>query len=306
MNILALAITVGGLALFETISSIDNAIVNAEVLATMRPKARKWFLLWGLLFAVFVVRGLLPWAIVWASNPALGPFGALTATFSNDPSILQAIDGSTPILLLGGGIFLVLLFLHWIFLEDKKIGLTHERFFLKEGIWFYAVSSIFLAIIVWFAIQTDPMMAFSAVIGSTTFFLTSGFKESAELAEEHLLRSNRSDIRKTIYLEMIDATFSIDGVLGAFAFTLSVPIIILGNGLGAFIVRRLTLGNIKRIQSYVYLKNGAMYSSLFLGIIMVLDAFRVDMPGWLSPLVTLLTVGYFFEKSRRHLKKRAA
>ena len=155
MNILALAITVGGLALFETISSIDNAIVNAEVLATMRPKARKWFLLWGLLFAVFVVRGLLPWAIVWASNPALGPFGALTATFSNDPSILQAIDGSTPILLLGGGIFLVLLFLHWIFLEDKKIGLPHERFFLKEGIWFYAVSSIFLAIIVWFAIQTD-------------------------------------------------------------------------------------------------------------------------------------------------------
>ena len=62
-------IIIGGLCLFETISSIDNAIVNAEVLSTMGQKARHWFLLWGLLFAVFVVRGLLPWAIVWAVTP---------------------------------------------------------------------------------------------------------------------------------------------------------------------------------------------------------------------------------------------
>ena len=76
-----------GLCLFETISSIDNAIINAEVLSKTGQKARKWFLSWGLLFSVFAVRGLLPWVIIWATLPSLGPIGALTATFSNDPHI---------------------------------------------------------------------------------------------------------------------------------------------------------------------------------------------------------------------------
>jgi hypothetical protein len=70
-----------------------------------------------------------------------------------------------------------------------------------------------------------------------------------------------SDLSKVFYLEVIDATFSIDGVIGAFAFTLSVPLILVGNGLGAIVVRELTVRNIERIRRYRYLKNGAMYSS---------------------------------------------
>jgi len=306
MNLFTLAITICGLALFETISSVDNAIVNAEVLATMRPRARKWFLFWGLLFAVFVIRGALPWIIIWTTSPALGPIGAFTATFSSDPSVLDAIGYAAPILLLGGGMFLILLFLHWLFLEDKNIGLPHERFFLEQGVWFYATTSIMLAVIVWFAIKVNPFMAFGAVVGSTAFFITHGFKQSAELAEENLIKKTRSDVSKVLYLEIIDATFSIDGVLGAFAFTLSVPVIILGNGLGAYVVRQLTVGNIQRIKNYVFLKNGAMYSILFLGIIMSLNAFHMDIPGWVSPLVTFLTVGWFFEKSRRHHNRSLA
>jgi len=65
----------------------------------------------------------------------------------------------------------------------------------------------------------------------------------------------------------------------------------------------MTIGNITRIKSYIYLKNGAMYSILFLGIIMSLDAFDVHIPALISPLVTFLTVGWFFEKSRRHKKR---
>jgi hypothetical protein len=78
-------------------------------------------------------------------------------------------------------------------------------------------------------------------------------------------------------------------------------LILLGNGLGAFILRRLTVGNIERIKKYKFLKNGAMYSVLFLGIIMVLDSFGRDIPAWLSPVITFMTVGYFFLKSRREL-----
>ncbi len=98
MDILSIILIIAGLCLFETITSIDNAIINADVLSTMSQKARGWFLAWGLLFAVFVIRGMLPWLIVWVSAPSLGPVGALTATFSQDPAVVNAIAQSAPIL----------------------------------------------------------------------------------------------------------------------------------------------------------------------------------------------------------------
>ncbi len=301
MNVASIVITILGLSLFELVSSIDNAIINAEVLGTMSAKGRKWFLFWGLLIAVFLVRGLLPWLIVWATVPSLGPWGAFTAALSSDPAVSGAVETAAPVLLAGGGVFLLFLFFHWLFLEQKSIGLRHEKFFLEQGIWFYAVVSILLAVIVWLGIHQNPLMAFGAVIGSTAFFITHGFKQNAEKSEEQLMHSSHSDLSKLLYLEVIDATFSIDGVLGAFAFTLSVPLILIGNGIGAFVVRQLTLGNIENIKKYVYLKNGAMYSILCLGVVMLLDAFGVHVPSWVSPLVTFVVVGYFFLKSKKNI-----
>ncbi|MEK7218276.1 MAG: DUF475 domain-containing protein, partial [Patescibacteria group bacterium] len=291
----SILLTVAGLALFETISSVDNAIINAEVLTTMSGKARRWFLLWGILFAVFVIRGLLPWLIIWATNPSLGFIGSLTATFSNDPRVAQSIEQSAPLLLAGGGTFLVFLFFHWLFLEPKNFGLGAEKFFARQGVWFYAVVSLILSALVWFAIRENPLMAFGAVVGSTAFFITHGFKENAAKAEEQMMKEGGlSDISKILYLEVIDATFSIDGVLGAFAFTLSVPLILVGNGLGAVVVRQMTIGNIDRVKKYFYLKNGAMYSILFLGAIMLTDAFGVHVPSWVSPVITFGVIGFFF------------
>lgn len=116
-----------------------------------------------------------------------------------------------------------------------------------------------------------------------------------------MIGSGLSDVSKLFYLEVIDATFSIDGVLGAFAFTLSVPLILIGNGLGAFVVRELTMKNINTIKGYVFLKNGAMYSILFRGMIMLFDSFGVHIPPLLSPLITFGVVGFFFFKSMRHM-----
>lgn len=307
MNWISIVLTIVGLGLFETITSIDNAIINAEVLSTMGKRGRKWFLFWGILFAVFIVRGLLPWVIIWATVPSLGPIGAFTAAFSSDPSVHSAIESAAPILFMGGGTFLIFLFFHWLFLETKNYGLAAEKFFHKQGIWFYAVVSILLAYLVWMSLSINPVMAFGAVIGSSAFFITHGFKENAEKSEKELLSgsSSLSDMSKILYLEVIDATFSIDGVLGAFAFTLSVPIIILGSGLGAIMVRQLTVGNIERIKKYRYLKNGAMYSILVLGIIMVLDSFGLNVPEWISPIVTFAVVLYFFFKSKQETKNQA-
>lgn len=307
MEILSILLTVAGLCLFETISSIDNAVINADVLSTMKAKARRWFLLWGLLFAVFVVRGLLPWLIVWMTIPSLGPVGAFMSTFSSDPAVLTAIEESKPILLIGGGTFLVFLFFHWLFLEPKQFGLRGERFIASKGIWFYAIVSILLTFLVWAAINTHPLMALGAVTGSTAFFITHGFKQNAEEQERKLIKGDMSDISKILYLEVIDTTFSIDGVLGAFAFTLSVPLILIGNGLGAFVVRELTIGNIERIKRYKYLKNGAMYSILCLGTIMISESFDLrifghEIPNWVPPVATFIVIGYFYCKSVREPK----
>jgi len=307
MSWLNIIIIVLGLCLFETIASIDNAVINAEVLSTMQAKARKWFLFWGLLIAVFLIRGLLPWLIVWGVNPSLGPIGALTSTFSSDPSVHESVEKAAPILLAGGGTFLIFLFFHWLFLEEKHFGLPRiEKFFLRKGVWFYAVVSILLSFIVWFTLKQNPMMAFGAVLGSTAFFITHGFKQNAEEKERTLTDKSLSDLSKLFYLEIIDATFSIDGVLGAFAFTLSVPLILLGNGLGALVVRQITIGNIERIKKYIFLKNGAMYSILFLGTFMLLDSFGVPIPQWAASVVTFMAVGYFFLKSHKNLKNLSA
>ncbi|MCX9011503.1 MAG: DUF475 domain-containing protein [Candidatus Methanoperedens sp.] len=302
MDIFSIILIIVGLILFETISSIDNAVINAEVLSTMSQRARKWFLFYGLLFAVFVIRGMLPWLIVWATNPSLGAAGALTATFSEDPKIKEVIEQSSPFLLVGGGVFLIFLFFHWLFIEAKNYGLRGERFFHQHGVWFYAIVSILLTIIVWFSLKQHPFMAFGAVVGSTAFFITHGFKQNAEQHEQQLMGGgNMSDWSKILYLEVIDATFSIDGVVGAFAFTLSVPLILIGNGIGAFVVRELTISNIERVKRYIYLKNGAMYSIFFLGMIMVLDSFNVHIPQWVSPVITISVIGYFFYRSRQCL-----
>jgi hypothetical protein len=115
-----------------------------------------------------------------------------------------------------------------------------------------------------------------------------------------------SDISKILYLEIIDMTFSIDGVLGAFAFTLSIPIILIGNGIGAIVVREITISNIENIKKYVYLKNGAMYSILILGVIMIIDGFGIHIPEWLSPICTISIVAFFFIKSKIYIKKEMA
>ena len=299
MDIISIILIIAGLCLFETITSIDNAIINAEVLSTMSGRARRWFLVWGLLLAVFVIRGALPWLIVWMSSPALGPVGAFTATFSSDPLVIAAIEQSAPILLIGGGIFLVFLFFHWLFLEKKHFGLRGERYIASKSVWFFAVVSVLLAVIVWFALGRNPMMAFGAVVGSTAFFVVHGFRQNAEEAERRMISGDMSDVSKIFYLEVIDATFSIDGVLGAFAFTMAVPLILIGSGVGAIVVRELTVRNIETIKKYRFLKNGAMYSIFCLGCIMVLDSFGFHIPNWVSPVITFGVVGFFLLKSIR-------
>jgi len=299
----SLVVIILGLVVFEVISSIDNAIVNAHVLKTLPEKYRKIFLVWGLLLAVFVVRGLLPFLIVWMVNPSLSIFEVFAFAFSGDPSIMESVEKSKPILLLGGGVYLFLVFLAWLFLEEKKYAFLVEHFIHRRGAWFYAISSIALTTVTWFALKINPILALSASIGATMFFITDGFKKNAEEQEKKLLtNSSMSAWSKILYLEVLDASFSIDGVVGAFAFTISVPLILIGNGIGAFVVREFTIRGIDLISKFAYLKNGAMYSIGFLGSIMVLESFGQHFPFWMAPLNTFLLLGLFLFLSYREIK----
>jgi hypothetical protein len=302
MDIIQILVVIFGLCLFEIISSVDNAILNAHVLKTLPEKFRKFFLFWGLLIAVFAVRGILPFLIVWLANPAFSFTQVITFVFYPTPEIEAYVEKSQALLLLAGGVYLFFVFLGWLFLEEKKYAFLAEEFVHRQSVWFYAVSSLFIAVVVYFSIKVNPILALSAVIGSTAFFITDGFKKNAEEKEKQLLSGNMSAWSKILYLEVLDATFSIDGVIGAFAFTISIPLIFLGNGLGALVVRELTVRGTDIVAKFAYLKNGAMYSIGFLGGIMVLEAFGKDFPFWLAPLNTTLLLAVFMGLSFRELK----
>ena len=300
-------VVVLGLAMFEIISSVDNAIVNAHVLKTMPEKYRKIFLFWGLLFAVFVVRGLLPFLIVWMANPALTIGGVMTAIFSSDPQIKEYLTASKPLLLLGGGVYLFFVFLSWLFLEEKKYAFLVEDFIHRQGVWFYALSSIFTVLVVYISLKINPILALAATIGISAFFITDGFKKNAEEQEKKIMAgSGLSAWSKILYLEILDASFSIDGVIGAFAFTLSVPLILIGNGLGAFIIREFTIKGINLISKFAYLKNGAMYSIGMLGLLMVTESFGKEYPFWLAPLNMVILIIIFLGLSIKELRQAKA
>jgi len=298
-----LIITIIGLALFEIISSVDNAVVNAHILETMPEKYRKIFLFWGLLFAVFVVRGLLPFIIVWLANPSLGIGQVISSAFSGSQEMNAYLEHSKPLLLLGGGIYLFFVFLSWLFLEEKKYAFLVEGFIHRQGVWFYALASIVTTTVVYLSLQQNPILALAATIGVSAFFITDGFKKNAEEKEKQLMNPAMGAWSKILYLEVLDASFSIDGVIGAFAFTVSVPLIILGNGLGAVVVRELTVRGIDLIAKFAYLKNGAMYAIGVLGSIMIMESFGQEFPFWLAPLVMVVLLGIFLYLSIRSTKQ---
>lgn len=380
MSFNEIVLIVFGLALFEIISGIDNAVVNADVLATMSPKWRRWFLTYGMIIAVFVIRGMLPLLIVYFSAPGISLGQAFVATFQQGSTAKEIIDRETPSLLAGGGVFLLFVFLHWLFLETKKYVFFLERHIHRHYyFWFYAAVSVILLAVVWLTIQVNARIALGAVIGSTAFFIVNGFKENAAQKEKELLEGPKpesgdmervllvashpvrrtilyfavgamsflflysaihvaawiasafaflltavllaralhvgarprassirgkdmADMSKILYLELIDATFSADGILGAFAFTVSVPLILLGNGIGALVVRYFTVRGAEVVSRYAYLKNGAMYSIGFLGCIMLGESLGGEIPTWVSPVITFLVVGLFLYLSHRELE----
>ncbi len=300
-----LIIIVLGVVGFEIVISVYNAIVNAHFLKTMSVKWRKIFLFWGILTAVFIIRGLLPLIIVWLSAPELGFLKLFQSMVHSDPAIAHLLEARKGVILIGAGVFLVLVYLHWLFLEKKDPYFVPDKLIKpRHGVWFFAAAAIMLVTLLYFSRISWPLML-SAAIGNAVFFIMYGFREQAAKAEEVLQEkeSNLSDFSKLMYLEVLDASFSFDGVVGAFAFTTSVPLIFLGNGIGALVVRQLTIVGIEKVTSYKWLKNGAMTAIGVLGAFIILKSFGIHIPEYLPTFTTVGLVGLTFWKSHNFLKK---
>lgn len=301
---LAAIITIVGLLVLEIIQSVDNAIVNAHMLKTMGERARKWFLVWGIFTAVFVVRGVLPFLIVWLTAPGLSLWQAVRATLGSDPVASHAMEQSAYILLIGGGMFLLLLYFHWLFLEAKDPYFFIDRLVKKRhGVWFFAIAAVLLVSLLWVT-RDRPLAMLAAATGNAVFFILYGFRQTAE-QQEHQVEKAGSDLSKLLFLEVLDLSFSIDGIFGAFAFTTNVGLILIGNGIGALVVRELTIKGIDKVSQYRWLKNGAMTSIGFLGAFMVAESLGAHLPEWLPTAATLAIVGAAFWSSHRHLKSAA-
>lgn len=292
-----------GLVVFEVVNSVDNAVVNASVLKTMSVLWRKRFLLIGIVTSVFLVRFLLPLLIVWISVPTMS-LSDIFLAFSGQSSIAaNAIELQKPIILMFGGVFLLYLYIHWLFLE-KKEPLFIERYIKeKHGVWFFAFAAILLVVIMYLA-RANSMVMLAAAIGSATFFILYGLKETAESSERNMIAgsSGLNDFSKFVYLEVLDTTFSFDGVVGAFAFTINLLLILIGLGVGAIVVRELTIKGIDTIGKYKYLKNGALTSIGFLGLFMLMESFGVELPSYIPTIVTFIVIGLAFYKSRQLIK----
>lgn len=298
-------IIIVGLIVFEIVSSIDNAIVNAHVLKTMSEKWRKIFLFWGIISAVFIVRGVLPFIIVWLSIPELGILGVFKSVFQSDSGAAELIEARKGVILIGAGVFLLLLYLHWLFLEKKEPFFVSDKLIKPHhGVWFFGLAAVILVTVLYFA-RDSFLMMLAAAIGNAVFFIMYGFREQAEKQEEALAegRSHLGDFSKLMFLEILDVSFSFDGIMGAFAFTTNILLILIGNGIGALIVRELTIKGIHRVSRYKWIKNGAMTSIGFLGLFMLGESFGLHIPKYLPTFITLLVVGVTFWESHKFLKK---
>ena len=293
------------LAVLEVSLSFDNAAVNASILKDMDPVWQQRFLTWGIAIAVFGMRVVFPIIIVMvAAN--LGPLDAISLALS-EPAQYQRIVSDAHIGLMGfGGAFLGMVGLSFFFDPDKELDWISvvERPLAKVAD--LEALSIGLVLIATWATSTmlgdeDALTFITAAIGGLLTFL------AVEIVN-HVLEPptpSTGDVAKAgfgafLYLEVLDASFSFDGVIGAFALTNNLIIIAIGLGIGAMFVRSMTIFLVRQgtMSQYRYLEHGAFYAILALAVIMYINTFA-HIPEVITGLIGATLIGVAFWSSVR-------
>ena len=286
------------LCVIEITFSFDNAIINARILKTLSPFWQQLFLTVGILIAVFGMRLVFP--ILLVSLTANIDWRSVIDMALNQPEMYhQAIEGAKPLITSFGGSFLLMLGLHFLFDKHRKIfWLPFERTLTGlNSNWLPAVITLLVSAgIVLIPDHPDPRGSLlAAIIGLVTYLVVHGLSEAvshSERMESVTQKVGLAAFWTFLYLEVLDASFSLDSVIGAFAVTSDVVIIAAGLGVGAFWVRSLTIYMVRKglLDTYKFLDHGAHYTIIVLAVIMLVSLF-LHIPEVLPGVAGLLIVG---------------
>ncbi|MGW1158325.1 DUF475 domain-containing protein [Streptomyces sp. NPDC002519] len=326
------------LAVLEISLSFDNAVVNAGILKKMDAFWQKIFLTVGVLIAVFGMRLAFPVVIV-AVTAGLNPYDAVHLALTDKDRYQQLVTDAHPAIAAFGGMFLLMIFLDFLF-EDRDIQWLRriERPLAKLGrIDMLPVCiSLIVLLITSFTFATHAhqhggahvdkaqTVLVSGIAGLITYLVVGGlsghFENRLERDEEREQEATRSGKRRSavvlagraaffmfLYLEVLDASFSFDGVIGAFAITNDIVLMALGLGIGAVYVRSLTVYLVRQgiLDDYVYLEHGAHYAIGALSVILMVTI-QYEINEIITGLVGVVLIASSFWSSVRRNRALAA
>ncbi|MCG7526619.1 DUF475 domain-containing protein [Streptomyces sp. OfavH-34-F] len=326
------------LSVLEISLSFDNAVVNAGILKKMSAFWQKIFLTIGVLIAVFGMRLVFPVVIV-AVTASLNPIDAIDLSFNDPDQYKQLVTDAHPAIAAFGGMFLLMIFLDFVF-EERDIQWLRwiERPLAKLGK--VDMLSVCVALIVLLIASLTvathahqhggghadkaETVLLSGVAGLITYLIVGGLsgyfedkleeeEEREHEAEEEAKRSGKkvSVIALTgkaaffmfLYLEVLDASFSFDGVIGAFAITNEIVLMALGLGIGAMYVRSLTVYLVRQgtLDDYVYLEHGAHYAIGALAVLLLVTI-QYEINEIITGLIGVVLIAWSFWSSVRRNK----
>ncbi|MFF3307429.1 DUF475 domain-containing protein [Streptomyces sp. NPDC002952] len=329
------------LAVLEISLSFDNAVINAGILKKMSAFWQKIFLTVGVLIAVFGMRLIFPVVIV-AISAQLGPIEAIDLSFNDPDRYKELVTDAHPAIAAFGGMFLLMIFLDFI-LEDRDIQWLRwiERPAAKLGkvdmLSICVALIVLLATALTFATRAHQhaghadkaeTVLLAGVAGLITYLVVGGLsgffenrleeQEEREHEEEEeaaragkpasaVVLAGKAAFFMFLYLEVLDASFSFDGVIGAFAITNEIVLMALGLGIGAMYVRSLTVYLVRQgtLDDYVYLEHGAHYAIGALSIILLVTI-QYEINEVITGLVGVVLIGWSFWSSVRRNRALAA
>ena len=296
------------LSILEVTLSFDNAVVNAKVLSQMSERWQQRFLTWGILLAVFGTRLVLP-AIIVGFAAWISPWAAALLALEHPDEYARLVASATPMILSFGGAFLMMVSLkyffdvgkhvHWISIIETRLA----RWGRIEAIELAIALSITLLLSYLADGPQGPILA-AGCIGILLFIVMQGIASSLHVGSERAAAAAvQTGAVLFAYLNVLDAAFSLDGVVGAFALTTQIPIIFVGLGIGAYFVRSITVYLVRKktLEALVYLEHGAHWAILGLALSMLIGLI-VHVPEAVTGLVGLLFVSLAYVSSRRALR----
>ena len=289
------------LSILEVTLSFDNAVVNARILKKMTLQWQRRFLTWGILLAVFGTRFVLPILIVSIAVFA-SPLYITKLAFTDPQAYSHLLEGVHGLITAFGGTFLLMVSLKYFFDKAKSVHWIQviEKHLVRWG--HIEAIEIAIALILLIGVsyittysQTEVLLA--GIIGLILFILMEGVAGSLSIESNDIAQGGLSLF---LYLNILDSAFSLDGVVGAFALTSNLLIIMIGLGIGAYFVRSLTVYFVREntLSELIYLEHGAHWAIFGLSLAMFTNLI-VHVPEILTGLIGLVFVIFAYISSRR-------